>query len=206
MTYHFPFSIQDVCGLIDLTYRYQAGDSIYVDCPACSVFRKGKLNINCTKEQFRCNRCDVSGGMLDLYILFGHGHLTRSEARAEILTKLRSGNYSSGPVRSVNRFYIKPADSAERAHFKDIDFTYRALLSLLSLSDNHVDNLTRRGLTTEQIRSFGFCSVPDGACNEYITQELIRRGCTLRGVPGFYDFRRITRASGADMEIYMRFR
>jgi hypothetical protein len=186
MVYDFPFTMPDVCGIIDLTYRYSAGDSIYVDCPVCSVFRKGKLNINFTKEQFRCNRCDVSGGMLDLYRLFGNANLSRSEARAEIIAKLNSGGSVSNRGEYIKRMVGKPAGNAGLADLTDIDYTYRTLLSMLSLAGRHANDLLRRGLTVEQIRRFNFRSVPDPVYNDYIIKELIKRNCTIKGVPGFY--------------------
>lgn len=45
--------------------------SYYVQCPCCDDNPKSKhLNINLKKDVFRCPKCGVSGGVLDLYALF----------------------------------------------------------------------------------------------------------------------------------------
>lgn len=182
----FPFTIADVCGLINLVVRHTSGDSIYVDCPACSVFRKGKLNINFKKSNFRCNRCDASGGMLDLYITFGNANLTRSEARAEIIEKLKMPGAVSSHDTFFQRIVNESVTNAELASIKDIDYTYRTLLSLLPLSEFHTRELMRRGLTKEQIISHNFRSVPHADYIGYCMYQLAQHKCVIKGVPGFY--------------------
>src|SRR5699024_11575836 len=58
----FDYDITDVANLLRLHKR--RGN--YYDCPFCGD-TKGRLNINPAKNVFRCNRCDKSGGMLQLY-------------------------------------------------------------------------------------------------------------------------------------------
>ena len=62
----FPFGIMDVAELLHLKVRRRQTDSAYVDCPFCGD-RRGKMNINFTKDVWRCNYCGESGGMLSLY-------------------------------------------------------------------------------------------------------------------------------------------
>lgn len=58
---------------------------------------------------------------------------------------------------------------------------------MLTLSPAHREHLrTVRGLTDEQIQAFGFKSTPPAYQCRAITAQLIRQGCTVQGVPGFY--------------------
>lgn len=60
-----------------------------VNCPFCGE-TKGKMNVNLQKNVFRCNRCDASGGMLEL-----HGRLhgvSSAEANRQIREALGKGN------------------------------------------------------------------------------------------------------------------
>jgi len=73
----FDYDITDVANLLRLHKR--RGN--YYDCPFCGD-TKGRLNINPAKNVFRCNRCDKSGGMLQLYADLHN--LTYREANEEI--------------------------------------------------------------------------------------------------------------------------
>lgn len=69
----FDYDISDVVNLLKLQVRHKNSVSLDVNCPFCGE-TKGKMNVNLRKNVFRCNRCDVSGGMLDLY---GRGTCSR---------------------------------------------------------------------------------------------------------------------------------
>ena len=62
----YPFTILDVAGILDLKVRRRQPTNMDVDCPFCN-HKKGKMNINLVKNVFRCNYCETSGGMIDLY-------------------------------------------------------------------------------------------------------------------------------------------
>ena len=77
----FDYDISDVVNLLKLQVRHKNSVSLDVNCPFCGE-TKGKMNVNLRKNVFRCNRCDVSGGMLDLYgRLYG---VNTSEANRQI--------------------------------------------------------------------------------------------------------------------------
>ena len=82
----FDYDITDVANLLRLHKR--RGN--YYDCPFCGD-TKGRLNINPAKNVFRCNRCDKSGGMLQLYADLHN--LTYREANEEIREALNKGEY-----------------------------------------------------------------------------------------------------------------
>ena len=60
----------DVVTLLGLPQPPAGRVSYYVRCPCCDGERDKHLNINFKKEVFRCAKCGVSGGILDLYALF----------------------------------------------------------------------------------------------------------------------------------------
>lgn len=62
----YPFTILDIAGILNLKIRRRQPTNIDVDCPFCG-HKKGKMNINLTKNVFRCNYCGESGGMIELY-------------------------------------------------------------------------------------------------------------------------------------------
>ena len=75
----YPFTILDVAGILDLKVRRRQPTNMDVDCPFCN-HKKGKMNINLVKNVFRCNYCETSGGMIDLYAkLGGEGEISHSE-------------------------------------------------------------------------------------------------------------------------------
>lgn len=77
---------------------------------------------------------------------------------------------------------------AERASAQEIHQTYSLLLSMLSLSPAHRTHLRseKRGLTDSQIDSFGFKSTPPYFLCRSLAERLLKQGCTVEGVPGFY--------------------
>ena len=86
----FDYDISDVVNLLKLQVRHKNSVSLDVNCPFCGE-TKGKMNVNLRKNVFRCNRCDVSGGMLDLYgRLYG---VNTSEANRQIREALGKGEY-----------------------------------------------------------------------------------------------------------------
>jgi len=66
-----------------------------------------------------------------------------------------------------------------------LDTAYHALLSELSLSEAHRENLRYRGLTDTRIDSLGYRTLPQNGRRELVT-VLQAKGIRLVGVPGFY--------------------
>ena len=200
----FPFGIMDVAELLHLKVRRRQTDSAYVDCPFCGD-RRGKMNINFTKDVWRCNYCGESGGMLSLYARLCN--TTNSDAYREICDALQAGDTTWGyddtekkelcgeTVAEAASAIIGQSGSrqpgvpqAERAGAQEIHQTYSLLLGLLSLTPAHRAHLRseKRGLTDGQIDSFGFKSTPPFFLCRSLTERLLKQGCTVEGVPGFY--------------------
>ena len=204
----FPFGIMEVVELLHLRVRRQQANSVYVDCPFCGD-RRGRMNVNFVKNVWRCNHCDEHGGMLALYAKFNH--TTTSDAYWEIAEALcdntheehaRSGNEapqqpaSTGSPSSGARAAAAGHSSSERktvpqsdkASPAEIHQTLSLLLAQLTLRPAHREHLRspKRGLSDEQIEALGFKSTPPPFLCRSITDRLIRQGCRVQGVPGFY--------------------
>ena len=236
----FPFGIRDVAELLHLRVRRRQQDSMYTDCPFCGD-RRGKMNINFTKNVWRCNYCGEGGGMLALYARLNN--ITNSDAYREIYDALLAGDTTWGdgePERKEaacagsgggtladtlpKRVGTSPADAggrekmkpmppyaearkepeiqlpytalqheveipqAEQASDQQVHQAYSLLLGMLSLTPAHRAHLKseKRGLTDSQIDAFNFRSTPPGFLCRSLAERLLKQGCTLEGVQGFY--------------------
>ena len=196
----FPFGILDVVELLHLHIRRRQADSAYTDCPFCGD-RRGKMNVNFVKNVWRCNYCGEHGGMLNLYARVNN--TTNSEAYREICDALQAGDTSWGyeGAESADVYAGVPAreahagrqpdmgiTQAERASPQEIHQTYSLMLGMLSLNSAHRAHLRseKRGLADEQIDSLGFKSTPPYFLCRSLTERLIKQGCRVEGVPGFY--------------------
>lgn len=181
-THDMPFDIMDVAGLLHIRVRRPSGRGYYADCPFCGD-KRGKLHLNTEFDGWKCNYCGEHGGLLDLYGRLKH--MNRSEAYREICDALQSGVYDfSQPSGATAAGQVKQSCLAGA---ETVDKTFRALLSMLTLSKEHREQLhTRRGLTDEQIDRFGYKSTPPFYKGRPLAKRLIDEGCTLEGVPGFY--------------------
>lgn len=185
MAHTFDFNISDVASLLELNVRHRSSRSLDVDCPLCQ--KKGKLNLNVDRGCWRCNYCGHSGGMIALYAeIVG---CDNQSAYREICEALKLQNRAN-PNR-VNVQEYQPLSTATAcntvsiASLEDRDQTYRMLFSMLTLSQTHKDHLLARGLSSEDILKFGYKSTPAFGFKN-LTASLLKLGCRLEGVPGFY--------------------
>ena len=178
----FNYDITDVVHLLQLRVRHKNSSSMDVNCPFCGE-TKGKMNVNPQKNVFRCNRCDASGGMLELYGRL-HG-VSSAEANRQIREALGKGEYRAD-YQVVHKEEPEEIFNAELADADVIDRTYQEMLSLLTLNDKHQEDLKKRGLTEEQIKIQRYRSVPLFGIKNMV-QKLLESGQTVKGVPGFYE-------------------
>ena len=172
----------DVVHLLGLPAPPQDRSSYYIRCPCCDTDpRKRHLNINISKNVFRCPRCGVSGGVLDLYSLYTG--TPRDAAKDAINTKLETGSVvptvkAKQPIApTVTEYPMTDVDTR--------DATYSALLEKLSLAPDHRENLLLRGLKDDEIDELGYKTTPVLGYAS-IAAQLQAEGLYLSGVPGFY--------------------
>ena len=179
----FPFHITDIAALLRLNIRRRGPDFLYVDCPLCGDHR-GKLYLKTSRDVWHCNYCQESGGMLALYAkVYG---ISNADAYREICEALQTGDYAPEYQSYQNRQPQEIAQSA-RAPRQAIHQTLSMLFSMLSLTPKHRAHLREvRGLTDDQVERFGFKSTPPPYLCKSLTARLLKQGCTLQGVPGFY--------------------
>ena len=131
----FPFGIMDVVELLHLRVRRRLPDSVYVDCPFCGD-RRGKMNVNLRKDNWRCNYCGEGDGMLKLYArMYG---ITLSDAYREICDAIMNGIVvSSKPLSQESSANTRPVTDSPRAGADVIHATYTAMLDQLLLKKEH---------------------------------------------------------------------
>ena len=178
----FPFTIRDVAYLLNLHIRHKNAVSLDADCPFCGE-TKGKLNLK--KNVFKCNRCGESGGMLSLYgKIYGVDNQTACKEIKDAL-----GKNEMALSYQVRKREIAPKEpeieSSPPAPDAVRHRTYSMFLSMLVLADTHRQNLLGRGFTERQIEENGYKSTPVFGFKK-LTRKLLDAGCTVKGVPGFY--------------------
>lgn len=205
----FPFTIVDIVNLLQLRVRRKQANSVYVDCPFCGD-RRGRMNVNFVKNVWRCNHCGEYGGMLALYAKFNH--ISNSEAyweigellcegfdhpektsqpkcTAAIQQQTRDGSPFPGNHPVLSQMELPLAEQSEMASPQEIHQTLSLLMQLLPLQPAHRNHLRspKRGLSDEQIDRLGLKSTPPPFLCRSITERLIKQGCKVEGVPGFYE-------------------
>ena len=178
-----PFGIMDVAGLLRLNIRRRAPGQVYVDCPICGD-RRGKMNLNTEKDLWRCNYCGEGGGMLSLYAkVYG---VSNSDAYREICDALAVNGFS--PDYTVpEKTAPTEAEQSDAASVQEVHQTLSMLLSMLTLIPAHREHLRSvRGLSDDEITRFGFKSTPPPFLCRSLTNRLVKAGCRVQGVPGFY--------------------
>ena len=189
----FPFGIMDVVELLHLHIRRRQANSVYVDCPFCNDHR-GKMNVNYIKNVWRCNYCDEHGGMLALYARLNNttnsyeAENKQDGGTGDSTWEPRSNSPLPGRTEQKIANELEEVPQSQRASNQEIHQTYTMLFEMLSLSNKHRQHLRspKRGLTDEQINSLGYKSTPPAFLCRSLTEQLLAKGCTVQGVPGFY--------------------
>jgi len=178
----FPFTMEQVVEILELKIRHtnENNGNMDADCPFCK--KESKINLDVKKKVYKCSSCGKGGGMVELYAKVNG--VTNSEAYKEICELLGCGK-TSVAVSSATGNSDPAAKPISRADDSTIHQTYSMLLSALTLAKPHLEQLLSRGLSQDQIDRYVYKSVPafgqQGLCD-----KLLKSGCTLEGVPGFF--------------------
>lgn len=178
-------NIAYLCGLMNIKeegYRFTA------TCPFCGA-KPGhfyltpvdKRNPN-YKNVYRCVKCGEAGSNIKLYAEL-HNCSTK-EAFKEIIGIEAKSNVVN-KLKNIEKRFDKP--SVPMADLISRDRVYRKLISMLFLSDEHLDNLLSRGLTKDDIRKNGYVTLPkDKDLKKKICLKIQKEGFSLKEIPGFY--------------------
>ena len=157
-------------------------------CPVCLPEKpKNKtLHIEMGKGVFRCPRCETVGNALHLYGLFRYGY-TKDQIRSDVdLFKRLTKELEEASGTISERYYKPPVQKETKViNLQERNKTYNAFLDKCKLSDDHYNNLVKRGLREKDIIENRYMSTPQFGYNK-IPQELRKQACDLLGVPGFY--------------------
>ncbi len=167
------------------------GNETYIDCPFCGDNR-GKMSYNTRKNTYHCWKCNASGNAVKFWIETDYdskdysGEEGVKEAIKDIFTCINGNSILQEFHKKEISYLQSKGDEASIASDETRNRTYRALLKYLKLKKSHYDDLIKRGLSKEEIIRFKFKSTPDYKEAPRICKQLIKEGCTLEGVPGFY--------------------
>lgn len=161
-------------------------DTVNIYCPVCSSEHRSKrrtFTLNFKDDVFGCLRCNFTGGVND-FISYYTGW-----PASEVSANVRAGKLANCNPGEINPDLSSStvSDSGNAlAPLAVRDEIYRAMLSALTLSDAHRQDLRRRGLSDEDINRIGFRSFPKtGIYKTVIPKRLLAQGYQLSGVPGF---------------------
>lgn len=178
------YHMTDIIPLLGIERPARGQLSYYVACPCCDDKpHKKHLNINLVKDVFRCPRCDVSGGVLDLYSLYTD--IPRSKAYKALLDRTKPVAGYKPPKRTIPEISVEGVRECPLTDVETRHETYSALLDMLSLSKDHMEKLLRRGFTETEVKELGYKTTPYMGMSS-IANKLHLRGMYLAGVPGFY--------------------
>jgi len=165
------------CGLV-LDSRTLRRDEVEASCPFCRDHGPGKyhLSLNTVTDQYRCNLCGASGNSVSLY---ARTHdVSNKEAYLELTKDSKVYPMPSQPVPQTQE--RKPRALEER------HAVYSEMLSFLTLSERHRENLLERGLSEERIKQNGYKSMPETPEQRRLLAKLVGSSFDLLGIPGFY--------------------
>lgn len=117
----FSYDIRDVVRILNLKIRHTHSNSYDVDCPFCGD-SKGKMNVHIGRNVFRCNRCDTSGGMLDLYAKLYC--ISTSEANRQIREAMNLGMNRDDYEWTAKKVESSTVENSELASADEIHCTY----------------------------------------------------------------------------------
>jgi hypothetical protein len=136
----------------------------------------------------RQNRCPICGKP-DWCLVSPDG---KAAICARIESERPAGNKGAGWIHKLDNSLPLPptkprleGKQVPKAAPDVLDKVYRALLSELSLSEAHRENLRRRGLTDVEIESLLYKTLPANGRSQLVTR-LQTKGIRLTGLPGFY--------------------
>lgn len=145
--------------------------SYYCKCPFCKTkATKFTLNVDPSRNLWRCVKCGLGGGSTSLYTFYTRGKAYKPEMRAEIIPEMEKAlGLESDPsdfgvyrhrdfvIDVYNEYKSLPSQYPEISDYK-LNLFHQKILSspLLKLGQKDKGKLLARGLTEEAIQRNGY--------------------------------------------------
>jgi hypothetical protein len=158
-----------------------------IKCPFCGhkhFFVDDKRGIfNC-----RFSGCMVSGGVLDFAYAFYSDVVMVSPRPKNKLEAIRLLEKDLGVDALLPSSPASISDEPEivECSIEKRHAVYSAMKNICKLTEADIASLLSRGYTKEQIKSFGYCSLPVSKEERYRVARILQSmGLSVKGVPGF---------------------
>ena len=184
------FDFFDIASILGLQINPNK-KNVDIPCPKCGGKKLG-MNPHSGTGFGHCWHCDFNPTGVSYYAAVKE--ISNGEAIKEIKSILglespTTQKWLEEARRArKEREVLKIATQKPMAPIATLDRTYRAFLSKLTLSQKNRDNLLARGFLPEDIERLGYKTFPNKSNVDFfkLCKELELEGCTLEGVPGFY--------------------
>lgn len=165
------------CGLVLDTWTLGRSE-VEASCPFCGDRGKGKyhLSLNTETDQYRCNLCNARGNSVTLYARVKE--ISNGEAFRALAAGGKVYPMPSQPIPQNTERQPQPLQPRHDA--------YTEMLSFLTLSERHRENLLERGLSDARIAENEYRSMPETPQARRLLAKLVGVNHELLGLPGFY--------------------
>lgn len=180
------YNILDVANLCGIRLLRSHGSNYRGVCPFCGSSEGFDITLERggqKKNVFKCLRvsCQAGGNMYQLYARLNGINEADPDYWKEVDNQIKEKlgmDYQPAPVIDTGEF--KGERTAEEK-----DAVYRAMYSMLSLSDLHKEKLRQRGIPEKYFTQFRSTPI-HWEERKRICRKLISSGYSLKGIPGFY--------------------
>lgn len=175
------------CGLV-LDSRTLLRSEVEASCPFCGDHGKGKyhLSLNTGTDQYRCNLCGAAGNSVTLY-----ARVKKISNREAFRALAAGGKVYPMPSQPTPQNTERQPQPLEQRHA-----AYEEMLSYLTLSEQHRENLLERGLSARCIEENGYRSMPQTPQARRLLAKLVGMNHQLLGLPGFYTWEDVWTLAG----------
>lgn len=185
------FNIADVARIHGIRILQEKSGETYAVCPFCGD-KRGKFSYIIKKgnrqNMYHCFACESGGNAVELHMKLSTKNYDRIKNGYKVATrdifKAIQGN-TILESQHVEIEHVESEDEIEKCSDEYCSNVYHAMLNELRLLDNHKNDLLKRGLPQQDIDNYNFRSTPKYNGRQ-ICENLIKKGFSLEGVPGFH--------------------
>lgn len=164
------FDLEKIAQCLNLQQVSTAGQETIFICPFCTTQRKAypKLYVNSHKGVFCCHHCHLEGSITDLWATrCGVDTKTAYKQMLDLIPFNDTQEDEPVVVRNTEKLHV----------------VYKDFMRHLTLSPEHRDDLSRRGLPEH--KHYFFKSLPEEAKTRWNICKMLHRKYDLSDVPGF---------------------